>query len=110
MKRTLKRELKVLEIVEREAIGCSCAARPRVIPWGGFWCGPLASVGRACGTNAGDAPRRCRAPGRGGIALQDIGAVRTLAKGPQSARLETRTKESNMCASPRVANPSAQGN
>ena len=34
MKRTLKRELKVLEIVEREAIGGSGAARPWASPRG----------------------------------------------------------------------------
>ena len=53
MQRTLKRELKVLEIVKREAIGTSVCARSNQ-PLGGGWClfceGSLvASVGRAPG-------------------------------------------------------------
>ena len=50
-------------------------------------------------------PRRClgcRAGGRSHLALRSLAS-----EWPHPTRLETRTKECNMCASPGVANPSA---
>jgi len=54
MQRTLKRELKVLEIVKREAIGTSVCARSnqvggdgvRVVAWGPWWPSLAARIGR----------------------------------------------------------------
>ena len=108
MKRTLKRELKVLEIVEGEGIGgCGCSraygARQRLC---------MHRVPVSIGCSGGIKAAFCRPPmppgrsrSKGTPVCLQISALTMLAEGLQSARLETRTKESNMYASGWVANP-----
>ena len=86
MKRTLKRELKVLEIVGREALGgCGCA--------------PVSGGAPALSTNAAHWSPTVWAR------ADPLAPSPWVAQVSQAARLETRTKESNMYASWWVENP-----
>ena len=82
MKRTLKRELKVLEIVGREAFGGSSALW--VYPACMGWTSP-----QSAGHGGSGRRQTLRMPAAGVSVVQ----------GCPTARLETRTKESNMYAS-----------
>ena len=157
MKRTLKRELKGLEIAKREPLGGSVAGvditRGGNAP--GIVCALLVSISCAAGSAGGGkvsgswahawgaccysppspvpgarlrkdtnhvqfpggvtklgrrtATTACSSRGAPRPGLLPAGSVaRMLTKCTQSTRLETRTKESNICASIRVANPGAQ--
>ena len=91
MKRTLKRESKVLEIVGREAFGGSCALW--VYPARLGWTSP-----QSVGHGALGSRQTLRMPALRG----------SVAQGCPTARLETRTKESNMYASQWAETPRAQ--
>ncbi len=114
MKRTLKRELKVLEIVEGEGIGSRRCTQADV--------GNLSATGTECrptsivrgGRRAGFASGLCLPVDRGTIRalFEPFGscALWMLAEGFRSARLETRTKESNMYASRWAVDPRGASN
>jgi len=90
MKRTLKREGKVLEIAKREAVGsntCDYASQHQ------FELGELAIVLLACGCALVSTEGKC---------------LRMLRKWIPPTRLVTRTKESNTYASSRATNPWAK--
>lgn len=101
----------MLEIVEREAIGSRVCAWVYRILTSPCRCQVLVSMGFSVGINAwGDSLCLCRLRDQGVNAALSYGTavVNMLAEGFQSARLETRTKESNMYASRWVSNPLAQ--
>ena len=107
MQRTLKRECKVLEIAKREAAGPSTCLRSA---WASQYRFVLSDIDR------GEVQRLCfggcRAaiPGACAAALTEAqrGQPQMLTKWTSPTRLETRTKESNVYASTRVANPCAK--
>jgi hypothetical protein len=65
MKRTLKRELKVLEIVEGEAIGGCYVPGLSAVLTGGVRRRERVSMGWACGRNLLFVESLCRGPDRG---------------------------------------------
>ena len=96
MKRTLKRELKGLEIAEREAVGLnnlSASVRAGGTRLGGGTGAPIGSPLLK--------PLGCA------LARTEGKCLRMLTKWLQPTRLETRTKESNIYASTRAETPCA---
>ena len=109
MQRTLKRELKGLEIAEREADGASTSGpqlvrRRRRILLGGC---VSASVHAAGARLSGGSPSGCL-PASCAVARTEEKFLRMLTKWRHPTRLETRTKESNIYASTRATTPCAK--